>query len=259
MWLIDTHCHLNDYEAFPDPSKVIKHADDVDVKELIVIGIDAETNERAVDLAEKFENVFAVVGWHPNYAKSWKSSYLKTLEAFYSHQKVCAIGEIGLDFHWDYATTNEQVKCLNDQLDLAETLDSSIVIHCRDAYPDLLSVLETRKHLRYLFHCFSGNKEDAERCMKLDVYYGVDGPITYKKNDALREIVGLLPKNRLLLETDSPWLTPTPYRGKQNFPEYLVYINNKIAEIWQCSPESSARICSENTYRFFPKMKSEIR
>ncbi len=258
MYLIDTHCHLNDVEAFPNVDEVVRDADDMDVKKLLVVGIDRETNAKAIDLAEKHETVYAIVGWHPNYAKTWDSKYLKNLEEYYNHPKVVAIGEIGLDYYWDYATKEEQEKCFRDQLVLARDIDAPVVFHCREALDALLSLLESEPIHPYLFHCFSGDASDANRALNLGAYFGVDGPITYKKNDDLREVIKSLPKDRIVLETDAPWLTPVPHRGKTNVPEYLVYINRELAKLWDCTEEESGRISTENALQFFPKLESSV-
>lgn len=249
--LFDTHCHLNLAEHFPDPDAEIARALDAGVNRLALVGIDLETNERAIEIADRHEGVYAIVGWHPNSAAKWSSAVLKQIEDMLPLAKVVAIGEIGLDYHWDYATPEQQKTCLIDQLELASATEKPVVFHCRKAYDDLLDILEKRPAYRYLFHCFSGDDSHAVRVEKLGGWIGVDGPLTYKKSDELRELCKRWPKDRLVLETDSPYLSPEPYRGKPNHPAYLPYVNQILANCWELTPDDSAKQTTENGKRFF--------
>ena len=248
---IDTHCHLNDTEAFPDPQAAILEAKEAGVDRLIIVGIDVDSSELAVKLTEENEGVYAIVGWHPNYADNYSSEHLKELKEMGQHKKVVAIGEIGLDYYRDYALEENQLKCLYDQLDLALELKKPVVFHCRSAYKQLLNILEKTDKNSFLIHCFSGNEEDAKRAMALDCYFGIDGPITYKKADEFRELVKKLPQDRLVIETDSPWLSPHPFRGKPNKPAYLSYINVALAQTLDLTRAETAKITTENAQRFF--------
>ncbi len=249
--LIDTHCHLNDLEAFPDPAATLTAAREAEVERLIVIGVDTESSRRAIELAETFESVFAVVGWHPNYTAKYEPASLNEIEAMLAHPRALAVGEIGLDFHWNYATLDQQRAALLDQLALAAALDKPVVFHCREAYPALLDILEARPTRPYLFHCFAGNADDARRAMALDAYFGVDGPITYKKADELRGVVQMLPKDRLVIETDAPYLTPAPHRGKPNQPAFVALVNSALAAMLGMSEEECAQLTTANARRFF--------
>jgi TatD DNase family protein len=162
-----------------------------------------------------------------------------------------ALGEIGLDYHWDYATPDQQRIALLDQLELARKLAKPVVFHCRDAYPDLLTILEEQPTHRYLFHCFAGNQEDARRALALGAMFGVDGPITYKKADALREVIAMIPRDRLVLETDSPYMAPTPHRGKPNRPAFVPFVNEGLAATLGISQEECASLTTANAKRFF--------
>lgn len=275
--LVDTHCHLNLLEHFPEPEREIERAREAGIDRLIVVGIDEQSNIRALELADRHQWVFAVVGWHPNSAATYSADVLKQVEEWARHPKAVAIGEIGLDYHWDFATREQQERCLIDQLDLAASMSKPVVFHCRDAYPDLLSGLEARSEVtkgtkshevhngdcstpntqhptpntRLLFHCFSGDAQDLRRAMSLDAYFGVDGPITYKKAHALRELIKQMPKNRIMLETDSPYLSPEPFRGKPNSPANIAIINRAMASTLAISPEESAALTTSNAERFF--------
>lgn len=251
MRLIDTHCHLNNAEAFPDPAATIRQAAEAGVERLVVVGIDEEWNRSAVELAERHANVYAVVGWHPNSAREYGPEARSKLRVWLEHPKVVALGEVGLDFHWNAATREEQDRCLSDQLDLAEELAMPVVFHCREAWPELLTLLESRKQHPWLFHCFSGTADDARRAAALGGYLGFDGPITYPKAEESRAILRDAPRDKIVLETDSPWLAPAPYRGRPNHPALLVHINAKAAEVLGLDEASCAELTWRNASSFF--------
>lgn len=249
--MIDTHCHLNDQEAFPNPQQAIQEALDAGVRQLIVIGIDEEWSRIAIELADQNAEVFATVGWHPTSAAKYDPKRLTEIHKLAQHPKCVAIGEIGLDFHWDFSSPAQQFACLNDHLDLAQQLDLPIVFHCREAYPQLLDLLETRPVQPYLLHCFAGNQHDAERAIKLNAFFGIDGPITYKKADDLRQTVAKIGIERLVLETDAPWLSPVPFRGKPNHPKYLCHIRDGLAATLDLTPEQVETQTTLNAKNFF--------
>lgn len=249
--LIDTHCHLQDAEAFGDPAREVAEAQASGVELIVVVGVRPSDWEAAVALAERFEPVHAILGWHPNYTADYDPSTLADLETRLGHPKVCALGEIGLDYHWDYAPREQQARALRDQLELARRMDVPVVFHARKAYGDLLDLLEGAPPHRYLFHCFSGSEEDARRAVALDAYFGVDGPVTYKGAAELREVLNMLPRERLVLETDSPYMTPAPFRGKPNRPAYLPYINRALSALLELSEEACGGLTTANARRFF--------
>jgi len=249
--LIDTHCHINFPDKFPDPALAIREAVAAGVERLIAVGCDPITSRSAVELADRFEAVYAVVGWHPTYTKDYTPESLVEIEKMLCHPKVVAIGEIGLDFYWDYATVEEQMRALYDQLDLAARTEIPIVFHCREAYPQLLDILEDRPFQPYLFHCFAGDQHDSERAVALGGMFGVDGPISYKNANALREVIRSIPLDRLVIETDSPYMPPEPYRGKPNKPAYVKFVNEALATTIGVSAEECARITTANAERFF--------
>jgi len=218
---------------------------------MIVVGIDIALSRLALEIAEKHDGVYAIVGVHPNYACDYKPSDIKEIEQMLQHPKAVAIGEIGLDYHWDYATPEQQRLALFDQLDLAEATEKPVVFHCREAYSDLLDILGKRTKLKWLFHCFAGNPEDARRAMALDAYFGVDGPITYPKSNELREVVQSLPRNRIVIETDAPYLSPAPLRGKPNHPSYVRFVNAGLAATLGLELEESAELTTTNAENFF--------
>ena len=249
--LIDTHCHLNFPDNFPEPGETIEEAKRAGVERLIAVGCDPETSRHAIDLAEKHEEMFAVVGCHPTYTKAYTRESLAEIGQMLTHPKVVALGELGLDFHWDYATPEEQYVALIDQLDLAAATGMPVVFHCREAYPQLLDVLEARPPHPYLLHCFAGTLSDAERALKLGAMFGVDGPITYKNAHGLREVISHIPVDRLVIETDSPYMPPVPFRGQPNRPAYVTYINDALASTLGISSAECAEWTTENAIRFF--------
>ncbi len=251
MRLIDTHCHLNFPDAFTDPGAEIGAAREAGVDRLIVIGIDEESSLAAIRLAEAYDGVFATVGWHPNHIGDYDSAALNRLRTMAEHPKVVAIGETGLDYHWNLTDPLKQRAAFEGHLKLAKDLDLPVVIHGRDAYSELLDILETQPDGHYLLHCFGGTAEDAQRASEIGCYFGVDGPVTYKNAGTLREILPALDPRRILIETDSPFLPPTPYRGRPNRPAYLPYINKALAEALSMTPESSAELTTQNAERFF--------
>ena len=251
MRLIDTHCHLYDEKAFPDSRSSVAEAAAAGVDRLVVVGIDSETSKQAIALADGFPGVYAVVGWHPTSAGEYSRAALGEIEKMLAHPKVVAVGEIGLDFYWDKSTPEQQYVCLEDQLDLASRCDKPVVFHCRDANDELITFLERRPPHPYLFHCFSGDAGHAERAVKLDCYFGVDGPITYPKNDELRSIFAFLPADRIVVETDSPYMAPVPNRGKRNRPAWVTYVNESLARARRISVDECAELTTANAERFF--------
>ena len=248
--LIDTHCHLNIAEYFPDPNPVIEAAQAAGVTRLILVGLNVESSRRAVEIAEQHEGVFAIVGHHPNYAADYKTEELCAICDLLEHPKAVALGEIGLDFHHQRATRDQQMQALMEQY-LECPLDKPVVFHCREAYDELLDFIECYPKKRYLFHCFSGTQEQAKRAIKDGGMFGFDGPLTYKKNSALRELVATLPRDRIVIETDSPFMTPEPHRSKPNEPAFLPYINNELANALNLSAEESAELTTLNAESFF--------
>lgn len=249
--LIDTHCHLNAADAFPDPDRTLDEARGSGVTGFLIVGVDVLGSRRALEIAERHDDVWAIVGHHPNYAHEYRPEMLGEYRELLSHPKSKALGEIGLDYHWDFATREKQMACLLPQLDLAAELQVPVVFHAREAYSDLLTILENRPPHPYLFHCFAGNEEEARRAMALDAYFGVDGPITYKKADELRAVIAMVPRDRVVVETDSPYMSPVPHRGKPNSPAYIPLILQAVADIWAVSLEEAAAITDASAKKFF--------
>ncbi len=262
--LIDTHLHL-DFDAFDaDRDEVVARAVEAGVHQMITIGINVETSRRAVALAERYEAVYAAVGVHPNEAHTWTPEVDAELRALAAHPKVVAIGEIGLDYHWERVPPEHQHLVFRAQLRLAADVGLPVVIHDREAHDDVVRVVQewvseagvgTRTGV---FHCFSGDREMAGRVLDLGFYVGVDGPVTFKNARRLHALVAELPLDRLLVETDAPFLTPHPYRGRRNEPAHVRLVAQRVAELRGVSVEEVARATSHNARRLFFKLTSVV-
>lgn len=250
--LIDTHCHLNLADRFPDPAGAVAEAVEAGVERLVVVGIDESTNRLAVELADRFDVVFAAVGIHPTSTANFNPTWLKHVRELAEHPKTVAIGEIGLDYYWPDSPPADQERALIAQLDLAAELGKPVIYHCREAYGPLLDLLEHRSqpHAQVL-HCFGGNAEAAKRASQLDLYFGVDGPVTYKNATELRQILLTLNTDRLVLETDSPFLPPVPFRGKPNAPSLLPWIAKGLADALGTALADVTETTGANAKRLF--------
>jgi TatD DNase family protein len=251
--LVDTHCHL-DFDSFTaDRSEVLSRAVQAGVEQMITIGIDIPTSWRAVALAEANEGVFATVGIHPHNSGNLSSNDIEQLLALARNSQVVAYGEIGLDYYRNYQPRPLQLSCLKEQLDLARQLELPVVLHDRDAHEDILQVLQEARawEIGGTMHCFSGDWSFARRCLDLGFYISIAGPVTFAKSDTLRQVASECPLDRLLLETDAPFLTPVPKRGKRNEPAFLVYTAEEIASLRKLSFEEVGRETTLNARNLF--------
>ena len=250
MELIDSHAHLDGEKFAGDRAAVIERARERGVVKIITMGDSLESSARSVALAEEFEPVYAAVGIHPEEAQPMTAVTDDQLAAWAAQDKVVAIGEIGLDYYWE---KDEERRALQRaifvrQLDLARQLKLPVCIHDREAHGDMMKILKTEgRGLRGVLHCYSGSWEMAAELLKGDWYFGIDGPLTYKNAAKLPEIVQRLPAERILVETDSPYLSPMPFRGKRNEPAHVLYVAKKAAELRGESLEIFARATRENT------------
>jgi len=260
--LTDTHCHL-DFDRFEgERYQVMARARAEGLIRLLNPGITVESSRSAVNLAEEFAEVYAAVGVHPNDGMSWDWSTISELRDLASHPKVVAIGEIGLDYYRDRTPRNLQIKIFQAQLDLAAELDLPIVVHSRDAMEDVQAILsEWQKNLEYshprladlpgVLHSFSGTEMDAENIRKSNFLIGITGPVTFHNALDLQELVMRLPLDCILIETDSPFLTPHPNRGKRNEPARVRLVAEKIAELHQEAYNTVTHITAANAARLF--------
>lgn len=257
--MIDTHCHLNFGSFEEDRSAVIERAAAAGVSRLIVPGVDLQACDEALALAAAHSGIYAAVGIHPNDTGNWDETLCSEIERRLQAPRVVAVGEIGLDYHWDKSPHEVQHQALKAQLALAAQYNLPVILHNREATEDILSVLaawvsalpaELRQRPGVL-HSFSGNAEQAERAAALGFYLGFTGPLTYKKADEMRQAAAITPLDRILVETDAPFLTPAPHRGKRNEPAYIPLIVEVLARVKDISAEEMAQASTENALRLF--------
>jgi TatD DNase family protein len=250
--LIDSHAHLDmeDFDADRDP--VIRRARSGGVVRIVTIGIDLASSRKAIEIANKYDFIYATVGYHPHNANEAEVKDLEKLRALVSEPKVVAWGEIGLDFFRRHSPPDKQIEAFERQLDMACDLDLPVIIHDRDAHSDLLRILRTRKRQhRGVIHCFSGNYDLAMALIELGFYISFPGTVTYKNAVDTQTAASRIPLDRLLVETDCPYLTPVPFRGKRNEPLYVTHTAEKIARLRQLEFEQLAEATSANTMQLF--------
>ena len=252
--MFDTHCHLNDDALFSRRKEVIESAiRESGLKGFLCVGYDIESSQKALQIANEFPNVYAAVGIHPENIEGLSLSDIDTIKKMASDPKVIAIGEIGLDYHWTKETKDMQKAFFEAQIKLADELSLPATIHVRDAVEDAYEILS--KHPiknNFSLHCYSGSKEMMEKFIKrFDCYFGFDGPVTFKNAVSPKENSSLCPIDRILLETDSPYLAPSPFRGKENEPKYLRYIAETIADLRGVGYEEFVDKTDNNAARLF--------
>jgi len=248
-YVIDSHVHLDTKQFDEDRNAVMERATTNQVG-MILMSIDLDNIEPVLSLAEQHQ-LECAVGLHPNSANQADDTLEDQLRAYAKHDSVVAIGEIGLDYHWDFVEPPVQHEVLRRQLTLALELDLPVILHNRESTEDLLNILKEFPGIRGVWHSFMGTVAEAELYLDLGLYLGIGGPLTFKKNEALRETVQQLPLNRLLLETDSPYLTPSPHRGKRNEPVFVRHVADMLAEVKGISLEEVAEKTTENTRTLF--------
>lgn len=232
--MIDSHCHINDELYINNPEEYIKEATSMGVKSFLVVGFDLKSSIDAVNIAKRFDNVYAAVGIHPSDVKKRGVNDLEEIEKLLSNKKVIAIGEIGLDYYWDKEEEiiKEQKEFFIKQIDLANKYNLPISIHCRDAIGDCLTILKEHKvNKGGIMHCYAGSKQIAPEFLKLGFLLGFGGTVTFKNSVKPKETVTSISSSDYVLETDAPYLTPVPYRGKPNHSKYLIYVANQISEL----------------------------
>ena len=250
--LVDTHCHLDLEQFDADRAAVVERARAAGVQRILVPGIDLAACRRAVALAEQYPEVRAAVGIHPNSTADFSLETVAELRDLAQHPKVDAVGEIGIDLHWRTVPLETQQRAFRAQLELAASLARPVIIHDREAHAEVMAVLSDQAPAAgVVLHSFSGNAALAQAALTAGYYLGVDGPLTYKKNGALRSIFAEAPNDRILIETDAPYLTPQPRRGTRNEPAYVRYVAEKLAEVRGMTLEALAATVSANAARLF--------
>jgi TatD DNase family protein len=249
--LIDSHAHLEMKEFEHDRREVIERAALAGVDFIVTVGTNLALSRKALSLATQYENIYATIGIHPHDVGKIGNKTYDDLKELACNKKVVAYGEIGLDFFRNIAPQAEQKEKFSEQLQLAKELKLPVIIHDRDAHKQTLQIVKESGISQGVFHCFSGDYEMARRCLDLGFYLSVPGVVTFGKAQTLQNVVKNVPLSSLLLETDCPYLTPDPYRGKRNEPAYIVHTAQKVAEIKGLPWEEVATVTAQNTIDLF--------
>ena len=250
--IFDTHAHYDDEQFDADRAELLASMPENGVGLIVDPGCDIESSRKAVAIAEQYPHVYAAVGYHPENCAPFVPDDLDVLREMAQHPKVVAIGEIGLDYHWAENPPKErQLDVLRRQLTLAVELDLPVIIHDRDAHADCLAIVCEFPQLRGVFHCYSGSVEMARELWKRGWYVGFDGPLTYKNARKTVEVAREAPLDKILIETDSPYLSPVPLRGTRNDSRNLVHVAAKLAEVRGMTPEAVIERTAENGRRLF--------
>lgn len=252
--LIDTHVHLNAEQYDEDLQEVIDRARNAGVDRMFVVGFDTPTIERAMELVEQYDFLYAIIGWHPVDAIDYTEEREQWIEKLAEHPKVIGIGEMGLDYHWDKSPKDVQKEVFRKQIALAKRVNLPIVIHNREATQDCVDILmeEHAEEVGGIMHSFSGSPEIADVVInKLGFYISLGGPVTFKNAKQPKKVAKHVPLDRLLVETDAPYLSPHPYRGKRNEPMRVTLVAEQIAELRGISYEEVAKQTTENAERLF--------
>lgn len=246
--LIDTHVHLNADQYDEDLDSVIERAREAGVSKFVVIGFDQKTIDRTMELIDKYEDVYGVIGWHPVDAVDCTDADLERIEELSEHPKIVGIGETGLDYHWDKSPKDVQQEVFKKQIALAKRVKLPLVIHNRNATEDVVDILEQEeaRDVGGIMHAFSGSKEIADRMIKQNFMISLGGPVTFKNAKQPKDVAKHVPLDKLLVETDAPYLTPHPYRGKRNEPAYVKLVAKEIAELKGVTFEEVAEATTKN-------------
>ena len=250
--LIDTHAHIS-YKDYSDRiDEVIQAAADNGVEKIISIGVDLSSSEECMKLAEKYPSVYATCGIHPHEADKPPNGYLYELEALTQHPKMVAVGEIGLDYHYDFSDRKIQRRVYHEQLEMANSLELPVVVHCRESDEDILEGIQNSGNKEGVIHCFASNLDFAQKILETGFHISFTGMITFVKE--LEDVVKEIPLERMMVETDSPYLSPKPFRGKQNEPKNVLLVAEKIAELKKYSIEKVAESSTETALNLFKRL-----
>jgi len=250
MKLIDTHAHLQ-FKAYDEDRNFVTKRNSMELEALVNVGTSIDSSQKGVELSKQFPNFFSSIAIHPHHVDQWSSDTLPQLEKLIVEEKVVAIGEIGLDDHsydgYPQPDLKSQSKIFHEQINLALKYKKPILFHCRDAYDQLFEeIVQYKDKLSGLMHCYMGNYEQAKKFLELGLYISFSGNITYKNNDYIREIARKIPKDRILTETDSPFLPPEPYRGQRNEPSYVKMVATTIGQVRGITLGETAQITRNN-------------
>ncbi len=249
--LFDTHAHLDDKAFDEDRAQILRKLREEGIACVLDPGCDLQSSRKAAKIAGEYDFVYFAAGFHPEELEQYSEEAFMALQSLAVHPKCRAIGEIGLDYYWDDSRKEEQKQLFHRQLSWAKEIDLPVIIHDREAHGDCLAIVKQYPGLRGVFHCYSGSAEMAAELLRMGWYLGFDGPITYKNARKAIEVLQICPTERILLETDSPYLSPVPMRGRRNDPSNLRFICSKAAEIKGIDPEKMAMITEGNARALF--------
>lgn len=249
MKLVDTHSHIYYDKYIEDFDEVLLRAENNNLKNIICVGVDIESSEKSIRLSEKHNIIYSTAGYHPHESKDVEENYLQKLEGLLKHEKVVAVGEIGLDFFYNHSDKKTQIKIFNEQIELANHVNMPCVIHNRNSDEELLNSLKQQKIKKGVIHCFASNLKFAKKILDLNLLLSFTGLLTFNKD--LENVVKEIPLEKIMIETDSPYLTPKPHRGKRNEPYMVKYVAQKIADIKNISFEEVANTTTKNAVKFF--------
>jgi len=255
--LIDTHCHLTFEQLAWEIDHVVERSTAAGVTGWITVGTDSEQNRKAVEVAERFENMYAAVGIHPHESKDFTGDTITELKEFAANDKVVAIGETGLDFHYDFSNESDQRRAFAAQLKIAREMNLPVIIHCREAFEDTMDILEQFIRLDgrlrgVVFHCFSGTAEQAKTILDYGFYISLTGVVTFKNAGEIRRAAEIVPTDRLMLETDCPYMSPEPMRKRKiNEPALMIHTANFVAELKDMTPADFAEEVTATSKSFF--------
>lgn len=251
--LFDTHVHLNAKQFQKDRHEVIERAFKQGVSHMVVVGFNEKNIPIAIELAETYETIYLAVGWHPKEAIYYKERHLQWIEELTEHPKVVAVGEMGLDYHWDTSPKDVQKEIFRQQIRIAKNANLPIIIHNREATEDTIEILkeENAKEVGGIMHCYSDTTEYIDECLAMDFYISLAGPVTFKNATTPKEVAKAVPLDRLLIETDAPYLAPHPHRGKRNEPAYVALVAEEIAKLRGLTLQELGEITKENAFKVF--------
>ncbi|MBF0779628.1 MULTISPECIES: TatD family hydrolase [unclassified Granulicatella] len=249
--LFDTHTHINVSQFDGEVDDVLERAYEHKVSQLAVVGFDTKTIKKSLELSQTYDNIYSIIGWHPTEAGKYTREIERTLQEQLALPKVVALGEIGLDYYWNNDPKDVQENVFRRQIAIAREMNLPISIHTREAMEDTYKILKSERFPGGIIHSFSGNIDDMQRFLDLGMYISLSGVVTFKKAYDLHEVAKQVDFDKLLIETDAPYLSPVPYRGKRNEPAYVYYVAEKIAQLRGCSFEDVAHQTSQNARKLF--------
>ena len=252
MKLFDTHVHLEDSRFDEDRDEIIAALKEKNIDKIVTVGTDVTTSKECIEIAGKHANVYAAIGLHPHDAKDFKDEDILTFERLAKDKNVVAIGEIGLDYHYDFSPRDIQMDAFVSQMELAKRINMPAIYHIREAFGDFLPMVQRGETANNaVMHCYGGSVESAKICLDAGMLISFTGVITFKNANKIRSVVEYVPLDRLMIETDCPYMAPVPYRGKRNQPAYVIEVARAVADIKGISIEEIVQITYNNAVRFF--------